>query len=111
MAFHLTGADHARACVDTNSYVQPCPACWLVINDAKVSDDSKPPIDPISNFITKCADEIERVHGQTMLDMPDSPQPERDYSLAIGSYLPRRPNGFRIFVRTSVDLTTGKVLP
>jgi hypothetical protein len=31
--FHLVNKEHAKACVETDNRIQPCPECWKVINE------------------------------------------------------------------------------
>lgn len=32
--FALTDAEHAKGCVEQETWVQPCPACWAAIQEA-----------------------------------------------------------------------------
>ena len=33
MGFHLTDIEHAKACIEQDTYVQPCPECMKVIEN------------------------------------------------------------------------------
>lgn len=48
--------------------------------------------------LTNLIDEIEGRHGQSMLESPDVVI-TNDVCLAIGSYVPRNPNGFKVVTR------------